>query len=92
MTESIEDRLPSITDQILSRSRLERIILEMDLYKAERARQVMEDVVEPDAAGRRHERGREGHRLVSGELCQRATPRRRERSPSGWRPSTSSRT
>jgi uncharacterized protein involved in exopolysaccharide biosynthesis len=45
ITESIEDRLPSITDQILSRSRLERIIQEMDLYKAERTRQVMEDVV-----------------------------------------------
>jgi polysaccharide chain length determinant protein (PEP-CTERM system associated) len=45
ITDSIEDRLPSITDQILSRSRLERIIQEMDLYKDERARQVMEDVV-----------------------------------------------
>jgi polysaccharide chain length determinant protein (PEP-CTERM system associated) len=43
---SIEERLPSITDQILSRSRLERIIQEMDLYKAERLRGVMEDVVE----------------------------------------------
>ncbi len=45
VSESVEDRLPSITDQILSRSRLERIIEEMDLYKAERARGVMEDVV-----------------------------------------------
>ena len=44
--ESVEDRLPSITDQILSRSRLERIIQEMDLYKSERARGVMEDVVQ----------------------------------------------
>ena len=44
--ESVEERLPSITDQILSRSRLERIIQEMDLYKAERARGVMEDVVQ----------------------------------------------
>ena len=46
VTEPVEDRLPSITAQILSRSRLERIILEMDLYKEERSRQVMEDVVE----------------------------------------------
>ena len=46
VSQSIEERLPSITDQILSRSRLERIILEMDLYKAERARDVMEDVVQ----------------------------------------------
>ena len=46
VTETIEDRLPSITAQILSRSRLERIIQEMDLYKDLRAREVMEDVVE----------------------------------------------
>ena len=39
VSESVEERLPSITDQILSRSRLERIIQEMDLYKAERARE-----------------------------------------------------
>jgi polysaccharide chain length determinant protein (PEP-CTERM system associated) len=45
VTEGVEERLPSITDQILSRSRLERIIQEMDLYKTERAGQVMEDVV-----------------------------------------------
>lgn len=45
ISESVEDRLPAITDQILSRSRLELIIQEMDLYKAERSRQVMEDVV-----------------------------------------------
>jgi polysaccharide chain length determinant protein (PEP-CTERM system associated) len=46
VTETIEDRLPSISDQILSRSRLERIIQEMDLYKELRGRQVMEDVVQ----------------------------------------------
>jgi polysaccharide chain length determinant protein (PEP-CTERM system associated) len=45
VTETIEDRLPSINDQILSRSRLERIIQEMDLYKDLRTKQVMEDVV-----------------------------------------------
>jgi polysaccharide chain length determinant protein (PEP-CTERM system associated) len=42
----IEDRLSSISDQILSRSRLERIITDFDLYKTERTRgAVMEDVV-----------------------------------------------
>ena len=46
VSETIEERLPSITSEILSRSRLERIILEMDLYKAERSREVMEDVVQ----------------------------------------------
>ena len=46
VTETIEARLPSITAQILSRSRLERVIQEMDLYKDLRAREVMEDVVE----------------------------------------------
>lgn len=46
VVESIEDRLPAITAQILSRARLERIILDMDLYKQERSRQVMEDVVQ----------------------------------------------
>ena len=45
ITEKIEDRLPSISDQILSRSRLERIIGDLDLYRTERSRQVMEDVV-----------------------------------------------
>ena len=45
ITESVEDRLPAITDQILSRSRLERIIQEMDLYREARQQQVMEDVV-----------------------------------------------
>lgn len=44
--ETVEERLPAITDQILSRSRLERIIQEMDLYRAERARGLMEDVVQ----------------------------------------------
>ena len=45
VNQSLDLRLPSITDQILSRNRLERIIQELDLYKAERARNVMEDVV-----------------------------------------------
>jgi polysaccharide chain length determinant protein (PEP-CTERM system associated) len=46
VSETVAGRLPAITDQILSRSRLERIIQEMELYKAERAKQVMEDVVQ----------------------------------------------
>ena len=46
MTQPIEERLPAITDQILSRSRLEQIIQQLDLYPAEREREVMEDVVQ----------------------------------------------
>lgn len=45
VTDSVADRLTTISEQILSRTRLERIIQEMDLYPAERQRQVMEDVV-----------------------------------------------
>jgi polysaccharide chain length determinant protein (PEP-CTERM system associated) len=45
VTESVEARLPSISDQILSRTRLERIIQDMDLYQEDRRDQVMEDVV-----------------------------------------------
>ena len=45
VTEKVEDRLPSINDQILSRSRLERVINDFDLYKALRATQPMEDVI-----------------------------------------------
>src|SRR2546427_7336830 len=42
----IEDRLRSISEQILSRSRLERIIQDFNLYAKERQRLTMEDVVE----------------------------------------------
>jgi polysaccharide chain length determinant protein (PEP-CTERM system associated) len=45
VNQTLDERLPAITDQILSRSRLERIIQELDLYKTERDRNVMEDVV-----------------------------------------------
>jgi len=45
VTGSIQDRLTSINDVILSRSRLERTINELDLYKDERATGIMEDVV-----------------------------------------------
>src|SRR6187551_1040484 len=40
MTQPIEERLPAITDQILSRSRLEQIIQQLDLYKEEQSREV----------------------------------------------------
>jgi protein tyrosine kinase modulator len=46
LTATVADRLPSISEQILSRSRLERIITDLDLYPKERAREVMEDVVQ----------------------------------------------
>jgi len=46
ITETIADRLPSISEQILSRSRLERIITDMNLYPALRGRRVMEDVIQ----------------------------------------------
>ena len=42
----IEDRLRSISEQILSRSRLERIIRDFNLYAKERQRLTTEDVVE----------------------------------------------
>ena len=45
VTAKIEDRLPSISEQILSRSRLERIIDNFNLYPEERSRGVMEDVI-----------------------------------------------
>ncbi len=46
VTGRIEDRLPSINEQILSRSRLERIITDFDLYRAQQATgAIMEDLV-----------------------------------------------
>jgi polysaccharide chain length determinant protein (PEP-CTERM system associated) len=45
VTGSVEDRLPTISAQILSRNRLERIIEEFDLYKDARKTLPMEDVV-----------------------------------------------
>jgi polysaccharide chain length determinant protein (PEP-CTERM system associated) len=46
VTTRIQDRLQSISQQLLSRTRLERIIRDLDLYQAERQRMAMEDVVE----------------------------------------------
>ena len=45
VTATVADRLPAISDEILSRSRLERIISDFDLYPELRARAPMEDVV-----------------------------------------------
>jgi polysaccharide chain length determinant protein (PEP-CTERM system associated) len=45
-TAKIEDRLNTLEDQILSRSRLERIILDLKLYPALRQKLPMEDVVQ----------------------------------------------
>ncbi len=42
----IEDRLPAIQQQVTSRSRLERVIIDLDLYKDERRTGIMEDIVE----------------------------------------------
>jgi len=46
ITTRIEDRLNSINQQILSRTRLERIITEFNLYEKERRNGIMEDVVQ----------------------------------------------
>ena len=46
VTARIEDRLQSISQQLLSRTRLERIIRDFELYQAERQKMAMEDVVE----------------------------------------------
>jgi polysaccharide chain length determinant protein (PEP-CTERM system associated) len=46
VTAKVEDRLPSISNQILSRSRLERTINDFNLYGAERAGGIMEDIVQ----------------------------------------------
>lgn len=46
VTARIEDRLQSITQEIFSRTRLERIILDFNLYGAERRTRPMETIVE----------------------------------------------
>ena len=45
-TDRVEDRLITLEEQILSRSRLERIILDLDLYQGLRARLPLESVVD----------------------------------------------
>jgi uncharacterized protein involved in exopolysaccharide biosynthesis len=46
VTTRIEDRLQSISQQILSRTRLERIIQDFNLYARERQTGIMEDIVD----------------------------------------------
>ncbi len=46
VTQSVEDRLQSISQQILSRTRLERIIDDLGLYADQRKTSIMEDIVE----------------------------------------------
>src|SRR5438067_7403584 len=46
ITTKIEDRLNSISQQIMSRTRLERIILDSNLYVKERQTEIMQDIVE----------------------------------------------
>jgi protein tyrosine kinase modulator len=46
VTTPIEDRLSTISQQILSRTRLERIINDYNLYPRERRRGLMEDVID----------------------------------------------
>lgn len=46
VTSRIEDRLQSISQQILSRTRLERIIQDFNLYAEEQRTGIMEDIVE----------------------------------------------
>src|SRR5690242_17305478 len=45
VTADLGERLNMITQQILSRTRLERIIQEFNLYERERQRMIMEDVI-----------------------------------------------
>ena len=46
VTSRIEDRLASLREQILSRSRLERVIVDLNLYDEQRRKLVMEDVID----------------------------------------------
>jgi protein tyrosine kinase modulator len=46
VTSRIEDRLQAMAQQILSRTRLERIIQDFNLYQEERRTEIMEDIVE----------------------------------------------
>jgi polysaccharide chain length determinant protein (PEP-CTERM system associated) len=46
VTASVEDRLRSVSEQILSRSRLEKIIQDFDLYQERRSTGLMEDVLQ----------------------------------------------
>ena len=90
VTGSVEDRLPTINDQILSRSRLERIINDFNLYKEQRATGLMEDVVQKMRTDIDVKLVGEG--IVSRELYQLGSGDGAEASPSGSPAFTSRRT
>jgi polysaccharide chain length determinant protein (PEP-CTERM system associated) len=46
VTSSVADRMQSISQQILSRSRLEKIIVDLNLYARERQHGILEDIVD----------------------------------------------
>lgn len=46
VTTPIQDRLRSLTQQIMSRTRLERVVEDFDLYSGQRGRVPMEDIIE----------------------------------------------
>jgi polysaccharide chain length determinant protein (PEP-CTERM system associated) len=46
VTEDLGERLNTISQQIMSRTRLERIVQEFNLYENERKRMIMEDVID----------------------------------------------
>ena len=60
VTTRIEDRLQAITQQILSRTRLERIIQDFNLYQEARKTAIMEDIVD-------RMRGNIGVQVVKGD-------------------------
>lgn len=80
VTTNVQDRLPSIREQILSRSRLERIINDFNLYPAQRAAGIMEDVVQDmrndiDIALEGHESFRVTYVSGDAKTAQRVTER-----------------
>jgi uncharacterized protein involved in exopolysaccharide biosynthesis len=84
VTADIGDRLQSISQQIMSRTRLERIVEEFNLYQKERQTMIMEDLIEQM---RRRDVGVNSDRdalttLIHGELRS-DNPRRRCSSPNG---------
>ena len=80
VTTNVQDRLPSIREQILSRSRLERIINDFNLYPRQRAAGIMEDVVQDmrndiDIALEGHESFRVTYVSNDAKTAQRVTER-----------------
>lgn len=74
VTTLLSDRLQMISQEILSRTQLERIVQEFDLYRRERSEMIMEDVIERmrkdikvDIAPNRNRRADTGAFMVSYE-------------------------